>query len=171
MGATMPVEFTPQIAELVCDRILEGKTQQCVAVELGCSPALISKWKAKHPLFAAAVDAARAESSHVLVDEARDIADKDPDSKRAKNRIHVRLFAAERLNRKAYGQAIDMTLTQQVDVGGTLIEARKRVVLPGCDLTQIPAAQATDYVMLPDGRTADTQSVTATSNPIVDPFE
>ena len=62
-----------------------------------------------------------------MVDDSIYIADTDTDSKSARVRMQARQFAAERRNRKAYAPSIDMTIDQRVDIGGTLLEARKRI--------------------------------------------
>lgn len=83
--------------------------------------------------------------------------------------ITARQWAAERRNRKDYGQAIDMTLTERVDLGGTLIEARKRTVLPGCDLAPALPVQDAEYTMIAPSVTTDSESVA--SSPAVNPFD
>jgi len=164
---TALIPFTAALGERVCDGLLQCKPMKDIAVELGVSVATIVKWSSSHPLFADAVRFARAESAHHLVDKALETAaDKEVDTRRAKNMIHVMLFAAERRNRKEYGQAVDVTLTERVDLGGTLIEARKRTALPACDQAQAAAAQVTDYLDLGMGETTDSLSVA----PAVDPF-
>jgi hypothetical protein len=166
----MPIEsqFNDELAERIITGILDGKTQQTIAKEIGVEVATI-KWAMKHPLFGDRLAAAREQAAHVLVDASIHIADEDPDSKRARVRMQARQFAAERRNRKAYAPSIDMTLDQRVDIGGTLLEARKRVALPGSNLQLPSPAQEADYVLIPAPSATDTQ--TAEPVPFVNPFD
>jgi hypothetical protein len=167
----MPIEsqFTEELAERIITGILDGKTQQTIAREIGVDVATISKWAMKHPLFGDRLAAAREQAAHVLVDASIHIADEDPDSKRARVRMQARQFAAERRNRKAYAPSIDMTLDQRVDIGGTLLEARKRIALPGSDLRTLPPVHDVEYVQLPAPSATDTQ--TAEPKPFINPFD
>lgn len=168
----LPIPYTPELGERVCEGLLECKPMKDIANGLGISTTTIQKWALNNPLFADAMAVARAESAHVLVDQAAEVArDCAIDHRRAKNLIHVLLFAAERRNRKAYGQSVDLQITERVDLGGTLLEARKRTVLqPMCDLAQLPATQDADYVMLEPPRTTDTQSAEGVKAPY-NPFD
>jgi hypothetical protein len=163
------IEFTPAIADAIINGILDGKTQQFIAAQLNVSVGWISKQILKHPLFGERVRSAREEAAHVMVDDAIHIADTDKDSKRARVCMQARQFAAERRNRKAYAPSIDMTLDQRVDIGGTLIEARKRIALPVSDLRILPPVHDVEYVQLSDRSPTDTQ--TAEPVPFVNPFD
>jgi len=163
---TALIPFTPLLAERICDELREGATLLQIANGLGVSRPTVYKWLRLYPLFADAYGKARAEGTHALIDEALLIADSVKDPQRARNMIGARQWAAERRNRKEYGQAVDVTLTERVDLGGTLIEARKRTALPACDQAQSAAAQVTDYLDLGMSETTDSLSVA----PAVDPF-
>lgn len=105
-----------------------------------------------------------------MVDEAIDIAaDPNIDPKRARNMVNARHWTAERRLRKEYGQSLDVSITERVDLGGALIEARKRSALPGCDLAQVTAQQVTDYIDVTPKRATDTQ--TAGHNDVINPFD
>ena len=104
-----------------------------------------------------------------MVDDSIYIADTDTDSKSARVRMQARQFAAERRNRKAYAPSIDMTIDQRVDIGGTLLEARKRVALPGGDLRLQAPVHDAEYALLSSPSATDTQ--TAEPKPFVNPFD
>lgn len=80
--------------------------------------------------------------------------------------ITARQWAAERRNRKDYGQSVDLTLTERVDLGGTLIEARKRTSLPLCNLAPAEITQGTEYALIQTEEATDKQSVVP-----VNPFD
>lgn len=104
-----------------------------------------------------------------MIDETIDIADTEPNPHTARNKISSRQWAAERRLRKDYGASVDVNLTERVDIGGALIEARKRIVLPGSDLAQITDAQVIDISPHSAMRTTDKE--TAGQLPVVNPFD
>ena len=160
--------LTPELAEKVIDGVLEGKAQTVIAAEIGCAPSTLGKWIQLHPEFGNAVRSARAEAAHLLMDETIVIADTDPDPARARNRIQARQRLAETRNRSAYGQSVDMSVTQRVDVGAVMIEARRRA-LPVRDQTQHALTQDTDYFEITSEGATDTESVTPGKTP--NPFD
>jgi hypothetical protein len=170
MTAGIPAPLTPELAEYVTSALREGKSLIVIAAELKITRTTIYKWMHNHPLFASACTVARAEGSHALIDESLMIADcpiLDPN--RARNMINARQWAAERRNRKEYGQAVDLNVNQITDLRGTMIEARKRVVLPVCDLAQGALPQPVDYVMVDAASANDKES--AATQPAVNPFD
>lgn len=104
-----------------------------------------------------------------MIDETIDIADTEQNPHTARNKIGARQWAAERRLRKDYGASVDVNLTERVDIGGALIEARKRIVLPGCDLAQITDAQVIDMTAHSAMRTKDKE--TAGHEAVINPFD
>lgn len=64
----------------------------------------------------------------ILADEALTIADTEPDAAKARNQIQVRQWLASKLHAKRYGDRIDLNVTQTIDIGNTLAEARARLL-------------------------------------------
>jgi hypothetical protein len=172
MTAGVPAPLTPELGEYVCAGLREGKTLIVIANELKITRTTIHKWVSNNPLFAQAYSLARTEGAHALIEESLHIADcplLDPN--RARNMINARQWAAERRNRKDYGQSVDVTMTERVDLGGTLLEARKRAVLqPICDPAHALDVQDAEYAELEPPRTTDKQSATAVEPPY-NPFD
>lgn len=162
------VPFTPELAELVVNEILSGKTQIAIAEDNGWPAGQISKWALAHNEFRGKLNAARAEAAHVHMDQTIIIADTDPDAARARNRIQARQRLAESRNRAAYGPSVDMQVTGQLDMAGTIIEARKRL-LPVSDQAQIPHTQVTDYIDITPACTSDSESPVPAQRP--NPFD
>ena len=104
-----------------------------------------------------------------MIDETIDIADTEQNPHTARNKIGARQWAAERRLRKDYGASMDVNLTERVDIGGALIEARKRIVLPGSNLAQITDAQVIDVPTHSATRATDKE--TAAHEAIVNPFD
>lgn len=160
--------LTPEMAEKVIDGILAGKSQAVIAEEIGCALSTLGKWIQVNTEFGNAVRAARAEAAHLLMDETITIADTDPDPQRARNRIQARQRLAETRNRSAYGPSVDMNVTQRMDVGTVLLEARRRA-LPVSDQTPALITQDVEYVELIGNGTSDTESPVTKSTP--NPFD
>lgn len=55
------------------------------------------------------------------------IADDDPDPYRARNRIQVRQWTAARYKPEAYGDRLDVSVTQTVSIQAALTDARTRL--------------------------------------------
>jgi hypothetical protein len=162
------VPYTPELGEFVVNELLAGKTQIAIAEDHGWPAGQIGKWATLHTEFAVMLRAARAEAAHIHMDETIVIADTDPDAARARNRIQARQRLAESRNRSAYGPSVDMNVTGQLDMSGTLIEARRRV-LPVRDQAQLPDTQVTDYIEVLPERTSDSESAAPVKPP--NPFD
>jgi hypothetical protein len=164
MTAGIPCPFTPERGEFVIDRVLERKSMKQIGELLQVSEVHLWRWQRANPLFADAVKEARAEAAHGYMDETLEIAgNKDVDHNRARNMIQARWKLAATRNRPAYGDQVDVNLTERLELGGTLIEARKRILLPGSNLPALPAVQPTEYAVIEHDSTTDNKSV-------VDPF-
>lgn len=162
------VPYTPALGELVVNELLAGKTQIAIAESNGWPAGQIGKWATLHPEFAALLRTARAEAAHMHMDETIVIADTDPDAARARNRIQARQRLAESRNRSAYGPSVDMNVTGQLDMAGTLIEARRRL-LPVSDQAALPEPQVTDYIDVTPACTRDSESAAPGKTP--NPFD
>jgi hypothetical protein len=70
----------------------------------------------------------------LLADEVITIADCEAtDPQRARNQIQARQWLAGKLHAKRYGDRIDLNVTQTIDIGSTLAEARSRILRPVSD--------------------------------------
>lgn len=92
----------------------------------------------------------------LLVDEALHLADGDGDPAKVRNQIDIRKWSASRLNSKRYGDRVDLNVTQTIDVGATLQEARARL----SERYQQPLqhVQVIDLPSVTDQRANDTES-------------
>jgi hypothetical protein len=109
------------------------------------STATFFKKRDSNPLIENAYQRARERRADTLVDESLRIADKDLDAARARNRIGARQWAAARLNRRSYGDQIDVTS------GGeplSLVDARQRALSarPMRDQHEVSDAQVVEYI-------------------------
>lgn len=78
--------------------------------------------------------------SDILAEEALTIADGDNDPAKARNQIGIRQWLAGKWNSKRYGDRIDVSVTQSIDISATLSEARSRL-LPVSDQRNLIDAQ------------------------------
>ena len=142
---------------------------QDIVLELGITTSTLYRWSESSPLFAAAFARARDTGIDVLVDSLVGLAETEQDVYRARLKSDNIKWLAERRARRRYGQQIDLNITERVDLGGTLIEARKRSALPACDLAALADAQAPEYAPYTLINATDTQSP-ADDEPI-NPFD
>lgn len=70
----------------------------------------------------------------LLADQIITIADDETkDPHRARNQINARQWIASKHHSKRYGDRIDLNVTQTIDIGSTLQEARARLLRPMSD--------------------------------------
>ena len=100
----------------------------------------------------------------LIADDAIEIADSDVDPSKARNQIDIRKWTASKLYASKYGERIDLNVTQTLDIGATLAEARARL-RPMRDQPNMIEAQALDITDAIDSRSTDKQSVDNTLQP------
>ena len=159
--------LTPELAQRACDLAIQGVALADIAKECFVSEPVFTLWRRKYPLFSRHLELAREVGMDTLVEKMPAIAlDPDVTSHRARIWVDAIKFRAERKYRKTYGQNIDVQLTERVDIGGALIEARKRAMLPQCDLGALPNPHDTEYTMIVQRVASDTESLVP-----VNPFD
>lgn len=67
--------------------------------------------------------------AEILVEEIVDIADSEPDSSRAKNRLDARRWYASKMIPHKYGDRVDVNITQTVSITAALEEAKRRTLI------------------------------------------
>ena len=97
----------------------------------------------------------------MLADEVVAIADSDADPAKARNQMTARQWLASKLYAKRYGDRIDLNVTQTLDIGSTLAEARARL-RPVSDQSNITDAQIIEAKTISQQRTGDIKSILAT---------
>src|SRR6185436_6794621 len=102
---------------------------------------------------------AREFSADFLVDAALDAAVNEPDVLRARVIAENNRWAAGKFNSKRYGDRIDLNVSQTLDISGTLLEARQRMLRSVSDQQQIEEAQVVEVKALPEPGATDKQSV------------
>ncbi len=93
------------------------------------------------------------------VDEAKELADSDGDPSKVRNQIDIRKWRASKLASKTYGDRIDLNVTQTIDIGATLQEARTRMLRPVSYQLEAQDAQVLDMPRQISEPRTDYQSV------------
>ncbi len=152
------------------DRIAAGGSIGKTLTEFGIlKQASWYLWLDQSPIRSRAYGRAQAAKAEALADAIIPIADEDGDPQRARNRISARQWLASKYMPKKFGDKLDVSV-EHVDLGGTLIEARKRsVLLPASDQAQISPPQDVDYTDVTPQSATDTES--AVTVPAVNPFD
>src|SRR4051812_25757521 len=79
-----PSSYTPEMAEMICDRLMEGESLRAICSEDAMpSQRVIYKWLLVQPEFVQQYARAREVQAHIYAEETREIVDTDPDPARA----------------------------------------------------------------------------------------
>lgn len=143
---------------------VEGDLNACCA-PFGLSRMTIYEARKQYPIIETEYRVARELRADSLADEVVEISDTETNPHKARIRCEVRLKVAGFLNRKEYGEHIDMTVDGRVDMSLALTEARQRVLSKVNKLGDILDADVIDNPIKSLVGPADIQSV------VDDPFE
>ena len=166
MTASAPkLEVNPiarhQQLQTVITRILDGMTLREAVSSVGLNPQLFN-WALQQDREAALAYARAQEiRADMLADEVVAIADSDSDPAKVRNQMQARQWLASKLYAKRYGDRIDLNVTQTLDIGSTLAEARARL-RPVSDQYEITDAQIIEAKRLSHQKTSDIKSILAT---------
>lgn len=150
---------------LVPARYARGEKIKDIFADLKLQPGDFYALKSRDADLATAYSAAIEARTELLMDETVTISDEDTNPHRARNRVQARQFLASRLNRKTFGDQVDVNVSGQIDLRAALSEARARVFRPQRDLEQVIDAE---YTMIPStsqNGTPDNESDAATPDP------
>jgi len=144
--------------QLTISRVLDGAPLREALRDAGLSPQQFQTALAKDKAAAIAYARATELRADLLADEALHIADTQDDAAKARNQIQVRQWLASKLYAKRYGDRIDLNVTQTLDVGATLAEARARL-LPTRYPSEVIEGQAIEITEEKAARISDNQSL------------
>lgn len=120
-------EFIQEIVPKVLETVMEGYPIMRALDMNGLSKSAFYKALSEYPLLSELYSRAQIVKAELLVDEAIDIADNSDDAMKARNQIDIRKWYASKILPHKFGEKIDITITQNVDVKGAIEEAKKRV--------------------------------------------
>jgi hypothetical protein len=113
----------------VLDSMWEGYTL-CDALQMhGVTRKYFYKMKAEVPQIGEEYLRARESTTDLDADECKRIADNEAiDPHRARNMINARQWLAAKRNPRQYGERMDVSLNQTIDMTAALLEAKRRVL-------------------------------------------
>ena len=142
----------------IIDAILDGSSLRKATKAAGIDVRVFADWLQSDKEAARRYAQAQELRGDVLADEIIEIADTEPDAAKARNQITARQWLAGKLN-KRYGDRIDLNVTQTIDIGSTLAEARARL-LPMRDQSNVIDMQPVDAPSAIDASARDKESRT-----------
>lgn len=143
---------------LVIQKILDGMPLREAVKVAGLTPDAF-QWRLQGDKQAALAYARAVEiKADLLADEVVHLADGDGDPAKVRNQMQARQWLASKLYAKRYGDRIDLNVTQTLDIGSTLAEARARL-LPARDLADIVDAQVIDASVENTPKLSDNKSL------------
>lgn len=158
-----PVQMT------FCEYVANRSTIEAAIQKVGWNAKQYYRMRHEQPAFDLAVLRAREMAQDAWVDKLPEIAQNEPDVQRARLLSDNVKWAAARIKPRAYGDRIDVNVTQTIDIGSALSEARNRLALrPRCDPENIIDVQAVDITGQDDASSVDKQSVTPSLPDIFD---
>jgi hypothetical protein len=141
------------------DWLSQGQTQNSYCKNNGLWDADLTNFIARTPNLADEVLKARALGAVAEVDRMVDIAartDLHPGVQR--NQIDVHKWRASKFLPKVFGDKLDLTVTEKLDISGALIDARKRRPQPLRNHAQAAIVQDTEYTTITLPTHTDKQS-------------
>jgi hypothetical protein len=122
--------FSPDIAKRVIELYSIGTGVTQVAKDIGVDPNTIQRWRLADSLFDEECSRAQELGFEVDADSLKTIPDEIEDVQKAKLKSdNIKWLLARRAAYK-YGDRIDLNVTQTVDIGAALTEAKRRVLPP-----------------------------------------
>ena len=151
-GSRLPTD--PQV-DAVIELLLSGVPLRQAVSQCGFTPRTFNRRLCADRDAALAYSRAQEFKADLLADEIIDIADTSEDAAKARNQIESRKWVASKYNSKRFGDRIDLNVTQTIDIGSTLEEARGRYLRPMRDPAQIIEAQAIELPSINAPRPSD----------------
>ena len=136
--------LTSEQQEAVLTLFRRGATQRDVRDTLGVQIDEINGTAAADPLFATALAQARSAGYDAMADELLHAHQDDPDVQRARLRSDNLRWLLSKRKAQLYGDRLDVSVTQQLDLSGALQLAQDR--MRARYLVQVEDAQVTDSV-------------------------
>lgn len=125
------LKYTPEFIQNTVTKVLESVMEGypiARALKLNSmDKSVFYRAIAENPILGEFYNRAQIVKAELLVDEAIDIADNSDDAMKARNQIDIRKWYASKILPHKFGEKIDITITQNVDVKGAIEEAKKRV--------------------------------------------
>lgn len=112
----------------VIDHVLDGAPLREAISRCGLTPHKFAQALQGDRNLANAYARAVEIKADLMADEVVHLADGDGDPAKVRNQMQARQWLASKLYSKKYGDRIDLNVTQTLDIGATLAEARARLL-------------------------------------------
>lgn len=128
------VQTPKERARQAIEAIANGDTLRVALANMGLTGASLNALLSSDRELAVAYARALEIRADLYADEIITISDDETkDPHRARNQIQARQWVAGKHHAKRYGDRIDLNVTQTIDIGSTLAEARSRLLRPISD--------------------------------------
>jgi len=137
----------------------EGKSIKSIAEELGVSVSTLARWRVDNPQLHDEVMRAQETGFELLADSLLTIDEEITDVQRAKLKSDNIKWILSKRHARRYGDRIDVNITETIDITAALDEAKRRVLQPICNPTEVIDVQVVDLIEDSSNKTPDTESV------------
>jgi hypothetical protein len=121
--AGRPTKFTQELADTICERIMNGESLRSIVTDEGMpNRSSVHKWLAENKAFSDQYARAKDNQADTLADEIMFIADNAEDVQKARLQVDTRKWIASKLKPKKYGDKLDMTTGGQKLEGLVIIK-------------------------------------------------
>jgi hypothetical protein len=138
--------------------VFDGESVVDFLRDVGMEPQAFYETLKKNPELLDAYADAKRFRAEILANEIVHIADSEDDPQKARNRIQARQWFASKVSPRDWGDRMDINVTQTIDIGSALQDARARALRPVCDQRDELDSQVVDYVDVSPTGPADEQS-------------
>jgi hypothetical protein len=149
--------------------VFDGESVVDFLRDVGMEPQAFYETLKKNPELLDAYADAKRFRAEILANEIVHIADSEDDPQKARNRIQARQWFASKVAPRDWGDRMDINVTQTIDIGSALQDARARALRPVCDQRDEPDSQVVDYKEVIDLGPADEQSTVQLPAPAPSP--
>lgn len=158
MSNTLPAKQSGPVYEVI-EKVLDGMPLREAVKACGMTPNAFAWQMQKDKAAAMAYSRAVEVKADLMADEVVSLADGDGDPAKVRNQMQARQWLASKLYAKKYGERIDLNVTQTLDIGSTLAEARARL-RPVRDQNDVIDGEVIDSPALEGSKPSDSESLT-----------
>lgn len=153
---------TEQLIDSVIEDVLSGVAIRDACAKIGYSPKWLLEKISSEREWSQRYARAMELRADLWADEIIHIADDENiDTNRARNMIQARQWNAAKAAPKKFGERIDLNVTQTLDISGTMLEAKRRLLRPVSDQQDVIDAQVVDAQGLIASEPRDKESASA----------
>ena len=127
VGRPPHVLLTPTLQEQILEYAVEAPSEKALAEKFGTNMVTLNFWLTSNPAFFDAFARARKSWVRQYADRLMTVTDEEPDVMKARLLSENWRWRLSRSLRQEFGDSIDVNVTERVEVGSILSEARARL--------------------------------------------